>query len=111
MRPLDSREWLEAQRLVALAAGDHATFDHATDILAVLDEQPRLVECAEIITEGALHDGYHDPLLQRASYLHDLDEHVRSVLVDAGILDAADSDPSAPQIAALLAMFVPPVDA
>lgn len=43
MRPLDPTEWLAAKRLEALAAGDHAGFDHATALLDTLDEcQPYL---------------------------------------------------------------------
>lgn len=38
MRPLDPTEWLHAKRIEALAAGDHAGFDHATALLDTLDQ-------------------------------------------------------------------------
>jgi hypothetical protein len=111
MRPLDSREWLEAQRVVALAAGDHASFDHATALLDRDGEYDRLAELAGIVQDGAYADAYSDPLLQRATYLADVEEMLRHVLVDAGVLGELEltDNITAPRLRGLLEMFLPGV--
>jgi hypothetical protein len=106
MRPLDPIEWLHAQRLTALAAGDHAGFDHATALLDTLGELPRMTELEEIIGHGAPVDDYHDPLLARAVLLVDTRDTTLGVLERAGVIATTDT-PTPVELLRLLEMFVP----